>query len=1073
MKRFSTMCVIGLFAVLLLYPGTDFAAPGGKQVSISGRVTDESGEPLVGVTVLVKGTATGTTTNNDGRYLIKVQSGEVLHFSYLGYKDFETRVDASVSTLDIRMTAAMHSINEVVVTGYGTQSRRTLTSAITKIGGSEVQRTPVNSVGDALKGKIAGVRVYSPDNAAGSEVSIVVRGGSSIEGGDSPLIIIDGMEREDLSSVNPNDIASIEVLKDAASAAIYGSRASNGVVLVTTKSASYNTTPTITFESSIAYQDITNEFEFLDGGSAITYARKRMSKGASVIVQELWADHSAYSSGNTLASRYTTRYLQEGEAIPAGYKSVVDPLDPSKRLIYQDNDWVHIFFPTQVWQNYYAGIEGGGQRVSYTGSIGYTIDSGSCVGTGSDKLTARMKTDLKISDKLRFQAGFNFTQQITDLIDNQYERLSRGFITPATMRLYWEEGEWAGQPMVYENNVINALYYSYYWDNVSRNNVLSLNGSLTWDILPGLKAALNAQMWKRTYATETFERAHYVDSTRESTASNLDVQRNKLWATLAYNKTFGGVHHISATAGYETMYENNYYMYAATAGSGSDDIPTMNAGVERTSTSSRRTYDVTMGYFGRFQYDYRQKYLFSFVFRTDGSSRFNSGYQWGFFPGASAGWVLSEEPFLRGVRQIDLLKLRVSYGQTGNNAVGLYDAKGLYNFGTQYDGEASVLPSTLANDRLRWETTTQLDLGLDVSLLEGRISFAVDYFNKITDDLLQSITLPNTSGYSSVKTNLGQVRYRGFDLEIHTRNIETKHFSWRSDFTWSYVKNRVVKLPNNGVKCNRVGGYTVPMYDADGNLTHYVSFGGIAEGEPLGRIYGYKEAYIISTQEQAENAHYDPLSSGWDWGKGSSIGTGKKAIGDYEWCDLNGDGVINSYDMYCLGNTIPHSTGGFGNTFTYKNLSLNIYFDWALGHSINNRNFTWYMADVWRNGSLPVQVLDSYDPESGGDASQAKYATWTPADSNKNYHRDCSSVSVQKADYLCLREVSLSYTLRSPKLRKVGIQSLGFTLAGNNLHYFTDVIGLSPEFGTSASFSSSFKSHPAVRRVSLGVKVTF
>lgn len=1073
MKRFLPFFQFGLIAVLLLWPRSDFAAPAGKQISVSGRVTDESGVPLVGVTVVVKGSATGTTTTDGGRYLIRVRSGEELHFSYLGYKEFETRVDASVSTLDVRMTAHMHSIDEVVVTGYGTQSRRTLSSAISRIGGQEVQRTPVNSVGDALKGKIAGVRVYSTDYASGSEVSIAIRGGSSIEGGESPLIIVDGMERDDLSSVNPRDVASIEVLKDAASAAIYGSRASNGVVLVTTRSAGYNTAPTVTFESSVAFQDITNEFEFLDGGAAVAFARKRMSKGAASIVRELWTDHNAYSSGNTAASRYTTRYLHEGESVPAGYRSVVDPLDPSKRLVFQDNDWVDIFFPRQVWQNYYAAIEGGSQRIGYTGSIGYTIDSGACVGTGSDKLTARMKTDLKITDKLRFQAGFNFTQQITDHIDNQYERLSRGLITPATMRIRWEEGEWAGQPMVYENNVINALYYAYYWDNVSRNNVLSLNGSLTWEILPGLKAACNAQLWKRTYATETFERAHYVASARESTASNQDVQRNKLWTTLAYDRTWDGIHHLSATAGYETMYENNYLMSAATQGSGSDDIPTMNAGVDRTLTTSRRTRDVTMGYFGRFRYDYRRRYLLSFVFRTDGSSRFGSGYQWGFFPGAAAGWAVSEEPFLRGVRQIDLLKLRVSYGQTGNNAVGLYDAKGLYNFGAQYDGEASVLPSTLANRRLRWETTTQLDLGLDVSLFKGRISAAVDYFDKRTDDLLQSVTLPNTSGYPSVKTNLGRVRYRGFDLEIHTRNVETKRFSWRSDFTWSFVKNWVERLPDNGAKRNRVGGYTVPMYDADGNLTHYVSFGGIAEGEPLGRIYGYRKAYIIATQEQAEQAHYDPLSAGWDWGKGTSLGTGRKAVGDYEWCDLNGDGVINSYDMYCLGNTLPHSTGGLGNTFTYKNLSLNVYFDWALGHAINNRNFTWYMADVWRNGSLPREVLDTFDPESGGDASKARYATWVPADSNKNYHRDCSSVSVQRGDYLCLREISLSYTLKSPKLSKVGIRSLNVTLSGNNLHYFTDVIGLSPEFGTSASFNSSFKSHPAVRRVSLGVRVTF
>ena len=1051
-----------------------------KNLVISGFVTDEAGDPVIGAAVTVKDIpGSGIATNLDGRYVINAPDNSTLVFSCMGYRTREITATKDNTDLDVVLTAQLNSLREVVVTGYGTQSRRTVSSAISKIGGELLDRTPVNSVGDALKGKIAGVRVYSSDYSSGSEVSIVVRGGSSIEGGSDPLIIIDGMEREDLSSVNPNDIASIEVLKDAASAAIYGSRASNGVVLVTTKSAKFNQAPTITFQTNLAVQDVINTFEFMGAADAVSYSRKRMMNGSSVVLDRLTTDHNAYSSYNSNVSRYSTRYLMPGEAVPQGWASVTDPLDPSKTLIFEDNDWVDIYYPTQFWQTYYVGISGGGKRINYTGSLSYTDDSGSCVGTGSEKLNARMKADVMISDKLKFMCNFNYTNKITDIMDNQYERLSRALIQPATMRQEWIEGEWTGTPMVYENNIMDARYYAEFFSNVSRDDVLSFDGTLTWEILKGLKLTGYIGTWRRNYRVETFEKAHFVTSQRQSTTSMNQVNRDKSRITLQYNKSFGGVHNMSVIAGYENLYEDNYYSYAATIGSLSDDIPTQNAGSEYSSVTSRRTNLVTMGFFGNIQYDYKKKYLVSAVFRADGSSKFVPGNQWGFFPGISVGWVISEEPFMRRLTQLDMLKLRVSYGQTGNNAIGLHDATGLYNFTSRYASQTALIPNVLANGDLRWETSTQINAGIDVSLFLGRLSFMADYFYKTTDNLLQSIKLPSTSGYASVKTNLGTVAYQGFDFELHTVNIRDKDFSWNSDFTWSFVKNKVLKLPSNGNIKNRVDGYTVPMYDESGNLMYYASFGGIAEGEPLGRIYGYKTDKIIATQEEADNAHYDVLAAGWDWNKGHYVGTnyadskGRKAIGDYEWCDRNGDGTINSYDMYCLGNTIPHSTGGFGNRLSYKKLSLYIYVDWALGHSINNRNFTWYMSDLWQNSSLPVQVWETYNPGYGVDISNAKYALWSPADSNKNYHRDVSSVSVQKGDYLCLREISLSYTLTHRSLEKARIKQIAFTLSANNLCYLTEVIGLSPELGVTNTFSSSFKSHPAVRRFAFGVRMTF
>ena len=328
--------------------------------------------------------------------------------------------------------------------------------------------------------------------------------------------------------------------------------------------------------------------------------------------------------------------------------------------------------------------------------------------------------------------------------------------------------------------------------------------------------------------------------------------------------------------------------------------------------------------------------------------------------------------------------------------------------------------------------------------------------------------MPNTSGYGSILTNLGKVRFRGFDAEITTRNIVKKNFTWESKFTITYVKNKVLKLPENGRDKNRQGGYSVKMQDGTTK-----EFGGVAEGEPLGRFYGYKKDFIITTPEQAANARYDTSSKGWDWTTKQKLGVGKKTIGDYEWKDLNGDNIINSNDMFLLGNTIPHTTGGLNNTFTYKGFTLNVYLDFALGHSISNGYLQRQMCNFMNgNTSLPAEILKCWNV--GDDPSKAKYARFSGNDSdelNKNF-RDNSDVFTQKADYLCIREISLQYALPQALLAKIGLKGLVLTLAGNNLHYFTEVIGLSPEVGASSTYSGSFNTYPPIRKFSIGCKVT-
>lgn len=781
-----------------------------QEFNLSGVVVDNTGETLPGVSIAVKGTTRGVITDMNGAFQLKVSKGETLVFSYVGYDEQQILI-TNQKILNIRMEPTTMGLDEVVVVGYGTQSKRTVTSAISKVDGETLKATPINTVGEGLKGKIAGVRVYNENNTPGAEATFLIRGGSSISQSNSPLILVDGVERS-TAGINPNDIESIEVLKDAASSAIYGSRASNGVVLITTRKGKSGA-PRVTFEASFANENVERMIEYLDATQAVTIMRDRWASGPSP--EKLYLDGYAYSSGNTDASKFSTRYLRDGESIPAGWKSVADPLDPSKTLIFEDNDWASTCFKNALWQNYYVGIEGGTEKLSYVGSIGYMKDSGVGVGTAFDRFNARTNVTAKIRENLTFSSNIDYSQTNSEEYASQYQVISRGLMTPAVQRKYWvSDNEWYGTPTPGPNSSSpNPSFYSYFNDNNQRTNRLGLVGSLDWEVLKGWHAVGTASLFTQNSHGDTFMRANPMNGTRKATTNMTDEQRKKLEFYTSYTRTFADKHSISAMVGYSYQQYLYKYVYAATTGHSSDKIPTLNGGSVYSDATSTKQEDVNIGYFGRLNYDYLKRYMLTATFREDGSSRFAKGNQWGFFPGLSVGWVMSDEPFMQNIGFISNLKWRGSYGQTGNNSIGYYDALGLYAITTSYDQSAATVSSAMPNKALEWETSTQLDLGFDLGLFKNRIILGIDYFNKITDNLITSKVLPNTSGYGSILTNLGKVRFRGFDAEITTRNIVKKDFTWESKFTITYVKNKVLKLPENGRDKNRQGGYSVKMQD--------------------------------------------------------------------------------------------------------------------------------------------------------------------------------------------------------------------------------------------------------------------
>ncbi len=1013
--------------------------------------------------------------------------------------------------MDIILKEDSRLLDEVVVVGYGMQARKTLTTSISKVDGGALADAPVTSVGDAIKGKVPGLRVATSNSLSGEAPRFMIRGGSSISMGNDPIYIVDGALRDDLNGINPNDIESLEVLKDAASAGIYGARASNGVILVTTKKGSPSKGPQIVFDVQLGFQTPASRWNILNSRDYLQFIRPAIAEAFANDTEHpaasLLGGANAYGTGNTGSkSIYSTRYLEYRQPVPEGFEWMYDPIDPNKVLIFTDSDWQGQWFSPAFWQKEYVGVNGGNERIKYAASASYTGDDGIVAMSSYNVFTMHGNTTFKVTENLEAGATFDLSRQKKRIpVDNYYQCIGRGLIAAPTAMEKNLDGEW-NQLVSTNKNAHSPAWYERFYNRMNTTSRMSGTFNLKWRIIDGLTANAQYNYFEQNYTGsynivgEADGTVNSVNATRPVTETRTQTRRNTVTAHLNFNRTFAGAHHVSATAGYEYMGQQYLYLQAKSNGAVSDDVPVLQSGVNF-EASNRNESQSMISYFGRVGYDFRHRYIMAATFRADGSSKFAASNRWGYFPAASVAWVISEEPFWKKAAQkMNTFKLRASYGQTGNNGIGLYDTYGSYSAGS-YGSLPTMSPDKMQNTGMKWETTTQLDVGLDMGFLKDRIRFVLDYYDKVTRDMLFSITLPDTSPYSSVKANVGSARFYGFEAELHTVNVQTRDFTWSTDFTYAFTRNKVLSLPDEymynevdeygratGKKAWRIGGYT--MSESGWR------FGGTAVGEPLGRIYGYKVDHIIQTLEEADAALYDVESKGFRVSDGKRI-PGRKDAGDYEWCnrpgsarDENGNEIINSEDMFYLGNVVPHSTGGLNNTFTFKRLTLSIYLDYAIGHSIINGQKTQLLKNTMGdcNSMLGDLVYDCW--RYPGD-TEAKYARYTPNDTdwgNRNW-RGTSSFMVEKGDYLCIRDVSLYYDLPEKWISKLRMKKLTVGVTGNTLHYFTRVTGaVSPESGISSASGSDMYTAvstnnsdsdntgnlmPNARKVIFSVKVTF
>ncbi|MBQ5854816.1 MAG: TonB-dependent receptor [Alistipes sp.] len=1060
-----------------------------RTTTVAGVVKDAAGNPLIGVTVWVEGTTNGTTTDMQGKYTLTAKSNDTLGFSYIGYTDVMEAVGRR-STIDVVLKESATSMDEVVVVGYGTQSRRTLTTAISKVDGATLFDAPVSNVGDALKGKVSGLRVASNNTIAGEAPRFMIRGGSSINLSNDPVVIVDGVTR-DMNDINPNDIESIEVLKDAASAGIYGARASNGVILVTTKRGT-KSTPEIIFDAQLGWTSPARKWDLMNAKEFISFVRPAIVEGPNAA--GVLNGANAAGTGNTAPnSTFTTRFLEHGEDPAPGWQWMEDPINPGKFLTFKDTDHQSAWFGNAFWHKEYVGVNGGSDKVKYAASVSYLGDDGMVAMSKYKVFTMHGNTSFNVTKNLVASTTFDLSRSKKNpLVTNYFNSMGRGIMMAPTSRNYDEDGNWITGGT--NKNQQTAAFYEQFYDRETQTTRMMGNFNLKWTITKGLTATAQYAMFNNAYRGSYYafgadgDSPNFIDTTRSTTETRTETHRDSFQAFLNYKGTFKDVHNLNVTAGYDYMKWRYWYLTATSKNSVSDKVPILSSGTEF-EASNKDEIQALISYFGRVNYDYDNRYVASFTFRADGSSKFAPGNQWGYFPAGSVAWIISEEPFWDVSKsKMNTFKFRASYGQTGNNGIGLYDTYGAFS-PSVYGKHSTMLPSAMMNSGMKWETTTQLDLGLDMGFFNDRLRVVVDYYNKVTDNMLFSITLPDTGSFGSVKANIGSARFYGFELEINSVNIQKKNFTWTTSFTYSFSKNKVLSLPDeykytdlNGKDAWRIGGYKMSVSGE--------RFGGTAVGEELGRIWGYKISHIIESEAEADAALFDAQGAGYRRSDGQSI-AGRKDVGDYAFMNRegsarlpNGDEQIDGEDMFCLGNVVPHSTGGLGNTFKYKNLSLHIYVDYAIGHSIYNymksRMFQNTLGNS--NSNLDKMVYDCWTAPGEG-----KYARFFPNDAdfgNRNFSR-ASDFNVERADYLCLRDVSLFYDLPQKWTKKVGIKKVTVGVTGNTLCYWTGLSGaINPETGIATDADAGMYSSvnngssngsiaPPARKVLFNVKLTF
>ncbi|MFD1144257.1 SusC/RagA family TonB-linked outer membrane protein [Larkinella insperata] len=1009
--------------LLARHPTLSFSKLSEKPIALSirGTVTAETGETLPGVTIAVKGTTVGSTTSESGQYSISVPDGSsVLVFSSVGYEKQEMPV-GNRTTINVTLKADTKALGEVVVIGYGTQQRRDVTGSVASVKGKELENLPVPGPVEALQGRVAGVDIVQNSGSPGGSPTVKVRGITSLNAGNSPLYIVDGVPiTGNINVVNPNDIQSMEVLKDASASAIYGARGANGVIIITTKRGRAGKT-SVNFSAYTGFAEVRKQIPMLDAVQERDYILNAV-QNAGVAEVRLGLD--------TLFNGDTPVY---------------------------DTNWQNELFRTAPVSNYELSLRGGNDKTSYAASLGLFDQKGVVISSGYRTYRGRFSIDHQASSRFKTGANILLSTAKRDRVpegDDNNAVLTNALRMLPFSPVYNPDGSYTFVDQIQRPNPVALATQSVSFAVINR---LLGNVYGEYQILKNLslRSTLNLD-YSGTRDENFIPSSIQGGAARPATASYADVSSWISENTLNYDRVFGA-HNLSGLLGYSVQETRLFNLSAAANQGATDNIPTLNAAATATGASSSKSAWGLVSYYARLNYSYNDKYLLSATLRRDGSSRFGADNQWGWFPAASVGWRLSQEPFMQGLPFINDLKLRASIGVVGNQSISDYGAQGLYSTGRNYIGKSGIALSAVPNPSLSWESTTQSDVGVDISFLNDRIAFTADAYLKKTNDLLLSVNLPTTSGFSSALQNVGNTQNKGLEFSIYSQNITgsgaTGGFKWSTNFNLSFNRNRIIKLSNDNADIIQASADAVYFSERP------VGIGRV--GQPIGIFYGLLyTGRVFATAEEAKAANLRD---------GSKTGPLYEA-GDMIYVDLNGDGVINADDRTIIGNSNPTFTGGLTNNFSFRGFDLSVFMQWSYGNDIynqtrqaSNRSFVYNAAttEVLRSWRKPGDITD--------------VPRGTPSTIARNGVP--SSRWIEDGSYLRIKTATLGYTFPATVLKRIKAESLRVYVSGQNLFTFTKYLGLDPEVNFRSSLpllqGIDLGTYPQVRTFTFGINLGF
>lgn len=993
-KFYFTMCI--LLSALL---GQHANAQGFR---LQGNVTDDKGESLPGVSIIIKGTSQGTSTDANGNYSLDLpDQNAVLVFSFVGYESREVSV-AGRSVVNVTLNADITTLDEVVVIGYGEVRKSDLTGSVASVKGEELNAFPATNVLQAMSGRAAGVQVSQNNGAPGGSISVRIRGTNSIQGSNEPLYVVDGFP---LSASNPtvlnnSNIESIEVLKDASATAIYGSRGANGVVLITTKRGKQGKT-IVDFETSYSVQKLRKKLDMMN---AREYAQF----------------YNLQAANDGLAQRFTEEEIANfGEGF----------------------DWQDLIFRTAPMQNHNLTVSGGNDRTMFAVGMSMFGQEGIIKGSDYDRYSLNTNVQHKVSEKFRIDLNTTLTRATSNRQNSGGGNRGNSLINSAvsaypTLTPYNDDGSYRELATAYpfgSNVIVNPLnFINETTDRIQSNKVLA-NAALVYNPVPELTVRISGGVENTDDRTDAYRTLNYVNSQGVASVGTSQFTSLLNENTVTYAKTFAERHSITAIAGF--TYQN--FRSTSLNGSGigflSDVTETHDLGSASSPgiPGSGFSEAVLISYLGRVNYTLDNKYLATLSFRTDGSSRYSEGNKWGYFPSGALAWRLSEEDFMKDNGVVSDLKIRAGWGLTGSQAIGAYATLNqLSSDNTIFDDALFVTfaPGTRLPGDLKWETTEQTDFGIDAGFLENRLRITADYYVKTTRDLLNTVALPSSLGFTSTIRNVGSVQNKGVEFSLAADVID-RAFKWDVSANLSINRNKVLKL-NDGLDI--LGGtFSISFINDDANI--------LREGQPIGRFWGYVE-------------------EGYD------------ENGKIVYKDLDNDGAISILDKTYIGDPNPDFIYGFNSFMSYKNFELTLFIQGTQGNDLFNISAIGNTLDYNYGLNMPKEVF---------------YNHWTPENPNAKYPVISRTTSARVSDrfvedgsYLRLRNIQLAYNLTGDFLKSDWIRNIQVYASGQNLLTLTKYSWWDPEVNSRGGSNSTaqgfdYYSYPTAKTITFGVRASF